>query len=117
MKTIFITENQLDYIKQPYDLRKVNIIKNYLDKGFKRGTITGIGENGYPLDMKVVCMLSSNGEPLRNMTAEQLFYLLQDRFSNIYPDKKQRDRFLKKVMTDWYEKRIDKNGIPSKNMI
>lgn len=121
-KNIFLTEKQIKQIKEIRKMpkwnvepQKVLVIKKYLDNGFKRGTISGLGEDGYPKDIKIVAMLSSNGTPLKNMTAIQLFYLLQDRFSKIYPDKKQRDEFLWEVMNDWYDEKISKNGLLSKN--
>ena len=77
--------------------------------------MTGIGDDGYPKDVKIVTMLSSNGTPLRNMTAMQLFYLLQDRFSKMFSDKKQLNNFLWATMNDWYEKKINTNGLLSHN--
>ena len=121
-KNIFLTERQVRQIQESknkpkwnVDPRKVLLIKKYLDNGFKRGTLSGLGNDGYPKDVKIVAMLSSYGTPLKNMTASQLFYLLQDRFSGIYPDKKQRDEFLWDVMNDWYDEKISKNGLLSKN--
>ena len=121
-KNIFITEEQVKYINERknapkwcVDPQKVLLVKRYLDKGFKRANMTGIGDDGYPKDVKIVTMLSSNGTPLRNMTAMQLFYLLQDRFSKMFPDKKQLNNFLWATMNDWYEKKINTNGLLSHN--
>ena len=121
-KNIFLTEEQVKYINERknapkwcVDPQKVLLVKRYLDKGFKRANMTGIGDDGYPKDVKIVTMLSSNGTPLRNMTAMQLFYLLQDRFSKMFPDKKQLNNFLWATMNDWYEKKINTNGLLSHN--
>lgn len=119
-KRIFFNDTQIQFIKEakekfPIDTNKVLLVKKYLDKGFKRGSMEGIGDDGYPKEMKIVAMLSPNGTILRNMGAKQLFYLLQDRFKDIFANKNQRDSFLKQVMNDWYEKRISKNGVLSKN--
>ena len=121
-KNIFLTEEQVKYINERksipkwcVDPQKVLLVKRYLDKGFKRANMTGIGDDGYPKDVKIVTMLSSNGTPLRNMTAMQLFYLLQDRFSKMFPDKKQLNNFLWATMNDWYEKKIKTNGLLSHN--
>jgi hypothetical protein len=121
-KNVFITEKQAEQIRESkknpkwnVDPQKVIIVQKYLDNGFKRGKMSGIGEDGYPKEVKIVAMLSGSGEPLKNMSAMQLFYLLQDRFSKIYPDTKQRDEFLWDVMNDWYDKKITKNGLLSKN--
>ena len=100
-KNIFLTEEQVKYINERksmskwcVDPQKLLLVKRYLDKGFKRANMTGIGDDGYPKDVKIVTMLSSNGTPLRNMTAMQLFYLLQDRFSKMFSDKKHLNNFL-----------------------
>lgn len=121
-KNIFLTEEQVKYINERksipkwyVDPQKVLLVKRYLDKGFKRANMTGIGDDGYPKDVKIVTMLSSNGTPLRNMTAMQLFYLLQDRFSKMFSDKKQLNNFLWATMNDWYEKKINTNGLLSHN--
>ena len=122
IKNIFLTEEQVKYINERknapkwcVDPQKVLLVKRYLDKGFKRANMTGIGDDGYPKDVKIVTMLSSNGTPLRNMTAMQLFYLLQDRFSKMFSDKKQLNNFLWATMNDWYEKKINTNGLLSHN--
>lgn len=117
-KIVFFTENQFNFInenKWNIDPKKVLLVKKYLDKGFKRGSYNSLGEDGYPKQNKIVAMLSTNGEVLKNMTATQLFYLLQDRFNSLFSDKKQRDAFLKKIIKEWYEKRISKNGLISSN--
>ena len=35
--------------------------------------------------------------------------ILQDKFKNIYLDKQKRDNFLKRIMKDWYNKKITKD--------
>jgi hypothetical protein len=117
-KNIFITDAQAQMIKESIysvDTEKVLLIKRYLDKGFKRGNMDGLGSDGYPSTTPIVLMVNRIGEPVKKMTAQQLFYLLQDRFNKIYSDKKKRDGFLKMVMTDWYNKKITKEGLLSKN--
>lgn len=127
-KSIFITEEQFKEIKDninekkvklhcPIDPMKVNLIKKYLDKGFKRGCIAGIGDDGYPSSTSVVVMLGTDGEGIKNMTDVQLFYLLQDRFQNLYGDINKRDALLKQVIKDWFNKKITKDGLLSVNSI
>ena len=96
---------------------KVKIVTKYLDKGFKKGDIEQIGEDGYPKRIPIVSMIGMDGEPLRNMTDKQLFYLLQDRFKNICLDKKERDKFLIQIIKDWYKGKISKNGLLTVNII
>lgn len=127
MKNVTITEKQADFLlenakiklksNRPIDSDKVKHIVKYLDKTFKRGTMNGIGDDGFPSALPIVAMLGSDGSVLRNMTDIQLFYLLQDRFCNLYDDKDIRDRFLKQVIKDWYPRKITKDGLLTVNMI
>lgn len=115
-KNIFITESQLERIQESlgdmmFDPRKVNIVTKYLDKGFKRGNMACIGNDGYPCDIKIVAMMGSDGSVLKNMTHEQLFYLLQDRFNKIFSEAGKRDNFLRAVIDGWHNKTISKDGI------
>ncbi len=120
-KKITITESQFRELKKRIneeffvETEKVNVVKKYLDDNFVRGTIPAMGEDGYPKYIGVVGMKFKDGTVARNMTATQLFYLLQDKFQKIYEDPKQRDAFLKKIVTDWYYKKISRHGLLSKN--
>jgi hypothetical protein len=60
-------------------------------------------------------MKFKDGTIAKNMTATQLFYLLQDKFNKIYEDPKQRDALLKKIVVDWYYRKISKSGLLSRN--
>lgn len=119
-KKIIMTESQFSELKKRLaenyfvETNKVEIVKEYLDDNFVRGGLPVFGEDGYPSTVPVVGMKMTDGSIGRNMTAKQLFYLLQDKFNKIYEDPKQRDSFLKKVLVDWYYKRI-KNGLLSRN--
>jgi hypothetical protein len=62
-------------------------------------------------------MKGTDGNPIRNMNAEQLFYLLQDKFKNIYADTNKRDILLKQIIKDWYKDKISKHGMLTVNMI
>ncbi len=119
-RNIIITESQFDYLQHKLDeqyfveTNKVKVVEKYLDDNFVRGGMPAIGEDGYPKTIGVVGLKFKDGSVAKNMTATQLFYLLQDKFNKIYEDPKQRDAFLKKIVVDWYYKRI-KNGLLSKN--
>lgn len=120
-KKITITESQLKELKKRLneeffvETEKVNVVKKYLDDNFVRGTVPTMGEDGYPKYIGVVGLKFKDGTVAKNMTATQLFYLLQDKFQKIYEDPKQRDAFLKRIVTDWYYKRISRHGLLSKN--
>jgi hypothetical protein len=95
----------------------VLIVKKFLDNNFQRGGISSISEDGYPTTIKIVAMKGTDGNPIRNMNAEQLFYLLQDKFKNIYADTNKRDILLKQIIKDWYKDKISKHGMLTVNMI
>lgn len=97
------------------DPRKVLLVSKYLDDNFVRASIPTVGADGYPSTMKIVGMKGTDGQVMRNMSSKDLFYLLQDKFKGIYGDKNKRDSFLKQVMTDWYNKKISREGMLSKN--
>lgn len=94
---------------------KVKIVKRYLDNNFKRAKMPIVGEDGYPKMMELVGMIGADGNICKNMTAQQLFYLLQDKFQHIYSDRDKRDKFLKQIIKDWYNNRISKEGLLSVN--
>ena len=132
-KTIIITESQeqalVNYLKQqdnpvtkrgaPYVVNpeKVLIVKQFLDKNFKKGNAESLGANGMPCKVNIVGMLSSNGQVLRNLQFEELHDLLIDRFKNMFFDKDERDCFLKQVMNDWFNNKISVHGLLSVNSI
>ena len=132
-KTIIITESQeqalVNYLNQqekpvvkkgkPYVVNpeKVLIVKQFLDKNFKKGNAESLGANGMPCKVNIVGMLSSNGQVLRNLQFEELHDLLIDRFKNMFFDKDERDCFLKQVMNDWFNDKISVHGLLSVNSI
>ena len=132
-KTIIITESQeqalVNYLNQeekpvvkkgkPYTVNpdKVLIVKQFLDKNFKKGSAESLGANGMPCKVNIVGQLSSNGEVLRNIQFEELHDLLIDRFKNMFLDKDERFCFLKQVMNDWFNDKISVHGMLSVNSI
>lgn len=125
-KRIFLTESQAKMIEEmileedssyPVNPNKVKVVSNYLDSNFQRGGISAFSEDGYPKTICIVGMKGTDGKVARNMDAKQLFYLLQDKFKDIYLDTVIRDKFLKQVMKDWYDKKITKQGLLSVNII
>ena len=133
-KKVYFNESQMKYIKEKLTedvnvdinikVNKVNVVepnkvllvKKYLDDNFVRASIPIIGADGYPKTMYIVGMKGTDGNVIKNMTAKQLFYLLQDKFKGIYGDKSKRNKFIKQVMIDWYNKKISNEGLLSKNM-
>jgi hypothetical protein len=120
-KKIIITESQeqqlLEYMicekTFPIDTNKVLIVKGYLDRRFTRGNLEEFGDNGLPVSKPIVGMKGSEGNVVKNLTARQLFDVLEDEFRGMFSDSRQRTKFLIQVIKDWYNKRISKEGLLS----
>lgn len=120
MKKIIITEQQeQELIKQivlqktyPIKTNNVLLVKDYLDKNFKRGSLTEFGSNGMPTNTPVVGIISG-GNVVKNLVAQQLLDILEDEFKGMFTDKIERAKFLAQVMIDWYYNRISKEGLLS----
>ena len=120
VKKIKITEKQEQQLLEhllfeqqfPIDPQKVLIVKKYLDNNFKRGNIAEFGNNGLPVNNPVVGLLN-NGEVVKNLTARQLFDVLEDELRGMFSNKLQRSKFLAKVIQDWYANKITKDGLLS----
>ena len=89
---------------------KVKSVKDYLDKNFARANATVFGEDGKPKIEKVVAWLDDYKQVVKTLTDVQLFYVVQDQFKNILPDKQERDKFIIQVIKDWYDHKITKNN-------
>lgn len=89
---------------------KVKSIKDYLDKHFARANATTFGEDGMPTIQKVVAWLDDYKQVVKTLTDVQLFYIIQDKFKKILPDKNERDKFIIQVIKDWYNHKISKNN-------
>ncbi len=104
---------------KPYTINpdKVKIVKNFLDKNFKKGNYDYIGSNGMPARMRIVAMVTPTGDILRNMKQEDLLDLLIDKFQNMFLDHTERELFLKQVMKDWFDDKINVFGNLSVNRL
>ena len=91
--------------------------KKFLDKNFKRGQLSKVGDDGLPQLMDIVAMIDGNGDVLKNLYKEQLTELLIDHFSNMFLNHDERGRFMKQVVEDWYGNKIGPFGTLSKNYV
>jgi len=89
---------------------KVKVIKDYLDKHFSRASATIIGKDGKPEIQQVVAWLDDFKQVIKTLTDVQLFYIIQNEFKNILPNKEERDKFIIQVLKDWYNHKISKNN-------
>ena len=119
-KKIIITEQQEQTLLEhlimektyPIDPNKVLLVKSYLDKNFKKGKLAQFGDDGMPEGLSVAGMMSG-GNVVKNLTARQLFDVLENEFRGMFSDKIQRSKFLAQVIKDWYAGRISKEGLLS----
>lgn len=96
---------------------KVLFIKDYIDKNFKKQSLDDIDTNGYPCSTPSVVMISKSGQPMKTMEMKEFLLFLDDKFHNMISDESDRKKFLKQVITDWYNNKISKNGLLSVNRL
>jgi hypothetical protein len=96
---------------------KVLILKDYLEKNFARQELDDIDSNGYPIKDKTVVMLSQDKQPLKTINISDLLLILDDKFHKMISDDTDRRNFFKQVISDWYYKRISKNGLLTTNHV
>lgn len=89
---------------------KVKAVKDYLDKNFSRASATIIGDDGKPQIQQVVAWLDDFKQVVKTLTDVQLFYVIQDQFKKILPNREERDKFIIQVLKDWYNHKISKNN-------
>lgn len=123
-KRIIISEKQERELKDLIsencfiEPEKVKIVKKFLDETFTRGSNPVIGDDGYP-SLKPIVGIKIKGtqEIAKPLSPSQAFYMIQDRFKDLYSDRKVRDAVLKQILIDWYNKKITNDGILSKNWV
>ena len=121
-KTITLTEAKQDKLIESvlkeafFPLSDVVVmVRDYLDKNFMRQSLDDISSDGYPIKTPTVMMVSADKQPLKTLQMKELLLLLDDKFNNLVKDEKDRKKFLKQVIKDWYYKKISKDGILSVN--
>ena len=106
-------------MNKPYTINpdKVLVVKKFLDDNFQKGNAEFIGNNGRVNKVRIISMPDSNGESLRDLTADNLVDLLIDRFKNMFLDHNERSLFMKQVVKDWMDDKITVNGILTTNRL
>lgn len=104
-------------VNKPYTINpdKVLIVKKFLDNNFKKGSIEKIGSNGLREVIPIVSIMSSTGEPLKNLYKEDLLGMMIEQYKSMFLDKTERELFLKQVMEDWFNNKIGVFGTLSVN--
>jgi len=117
MKKIIINENKEHLLYEEAVIEemfggwgeKVKAVKDYLDKNFARAAATIFGPDGRPQIQQVVAWLDDYKQVVKTLTDVQLFYVIQDQFKKILPNREERDKFIIQVLKDWYNHKISKN--------
>ena len=107
------------HVNKPYciDPDKVKIVKKFLDGNFTQGNIETIGSDGMPEKIRIVKMLSSDGNELKRLYEEDLLDLLIERYKKMFIDTEERRLFLSQVMKDWFNNKIGVHGTLSVNAL
>lgn len=115
MKTLILNEDRLNILKdkiiEESFCDKVLLVKKFLDGNFMRGAIEKTGDDGTMKKTGIFIQLDDKHMPTKsNIGAETLFDMVQDKFSSILPDKQARDKFIIRMIKDWYDNKITKDG-------
>lgn len=117
---IVFSEEQLEYmLSESFHPKSsmVLMVKDYLDRNFKQSYIDDMDTNGYPQRIPVVVWINGNGDPLKTLSVDDMFSMLDDKFNNLIKDDDDRRRFLKQIIKDWFSKKITHDGLLSVNEV
>ena len=115
MKNYIITETQMKKISQDSINSIVLRIKDLLDSNYARGTKTDINK-GRANSSVVIGVKGNNGDIIGNITPKELYYIVEDEIKRYAHKGDKREEFIKQIITDWYNNKIDGSGNLSKNI-
>ena len=118
MKKIVLTENKLNTVKKEIIEEsfcdKVVLVKKFLDGNFMRGSIEKTADDGTMKRTGIFIQLDDKHMPTKSMmSATSVFDMIQDKFKKILPNKNKRNKFLIRLIKDWYNNKITKDGVLS----
>lgn len=93
---------------------KVLRVKEYLDSNYSREVSDDIDDNGNPKEVHSVYFMIK-GQPKEPLLFPKLLIKLEDEFPSLFKDKEDNRKFLKQCIIDWYNNKISKEGILTKN--
>ena len=119
MKKFILNEEKLNTLKKNVIQEsygdKVLIVKKFLDDNYMRASFEEIGDDGLVKNMGIFIQLNDKHLPTDNrLMADSVFDVLQNKFIKILSDKTERDKFLIRIIKDWYDNKISKEGCLSK---
>lgn len=118
MKKIVLTENKLNTVRREIIEEsfcdKVVLVKKFLDGNFMRGSIEKTADDGTMKRTGIFIQLDDKHMPTKSMmSATSVFDMIQDKFKKILPNKNKRNKFLIRLIKDWYNNKITKDGVLS----
>lgn len=118
MKKIILTEEKLNTVKREIIEEsfcdKVILVKKFLDGNFMRGSIEKTADDGTMKKTGVFIQLDDKHMPTKStISATSVFDMIQDKFKKILSDKNKRNKFLIRLIKDWYNNKITKDGVLS----
>ena len=88
--------------------KRLEVVK-YLDDNFKRADKTILNKDGEQESSKLVVWLdNTTKQPFKTLTLENLYFMVQKKFQNIFGDKKQRNQFIWDTVNAWYNNNYNK---------
>lgn len=95
----------------------VRKVKTFLDKNFEKSYVQDFNDKGYPSRTKKFVWVDKTGTPLKTMSRNEMLLMLDDKFNNLLKNDSERRALLKQILDDWYDSKITKEGILTKNTI
>lgn len=99
---------------KPYSINpeKVKIVRDFLDKNYKKANMVKVGPNGMQKNERIVGLLDTDsGNVLQTMYLDDLKDQLVTNFQNMFTDAIERELFMDKVTDAWYDNTISPLGL------
>ena len=103
--------------RYPINPQQVLIVKEFLDNTFERGLMDSLDNSGMPCQIQIAIMKAPSGQELKKMFRQDLEDLLNEKYKAMFSNEEQRVKFLKQVVSDWYDDKIGTYGNLSKNYV
>lgn len=118
MKTLILNEDKLNTLKdkiiEESYCDKVLLVKKFLNRNFMRGSIEKTADDGTMKRTGIFIQLDDKHMPTKSMmSATSVFDMIQDKFKKILSNKNKRNKFLIRLIKDWYNNKITKDGVLS----
>ena len=106
-----------DEKRYPVNPQQVLIVKDFLDNTFEKGLMDNLDNSGMPCQTQIVIMKGPSGQEIKKMFKEDLEDLLNEKYKNMFKSDNQREKFIKQLVSDWFDEKISTYGLLSKNYV